>query len=127
MNRSNDRSNNLFVLDYDIPKGNISYTGLNSKINKGEISYSDIYALTAEDRFYNTGQAVNDINVTSETWKYEQKLLPNLALDAFSSFSMSKNDRTTYMFNFEEQDAYTESVLKKSVEGVGYGFRFFFA
>ena len=118
MNRSNDRSNNLFVLDYDIPKGNISYTGLNSKINKGEISYSDIYALTAEDRFYNTGQAVNDINVTSETWKYEQKLLPNLALDAFSSFSMSKNDRTTYMFNFEEQDAYTESVLKKSVEGI---------
>jgi TonB-dependent receptor len=118
MNRSNDRSNNLFVLDYDIPRGNISYTGLNSKINKGEISYSDIYALTAEDRFYNTGQAVNDINVTSETWKYEQKLLPNLALDAFSSFSMSKNDRTTYMFNFEEQDAYTESVLKKSVEGI---------
>ena len=111
MNRSNDRSNSLFVMDYNIQNGNISYSGLNSKIKKNENSYSDIYALTAEDRYYNTGEAVNDINVISETWKYEQKLLSNLSLDAFSSFSMSKNDRDNYMFRFIEQDAYTESVL----------------
>ena len=118
MNRSNDRSNSLFVMDYNIHNGNISYSGLNSKIKKNEISYSDIYALTAEDRFYNTGEAVNDINVISETWKYEQKLLNNLSLDAFSSFSMSKNDRDNYMFRFIEQDAYTESVIKKSVDNI---------
>ena len=70
---------------------------LNSKIKKNEISYSDIYAI-AEDSFYNTGEGENDINVISETWKYEQKLLSNLSLDAFSSFSMSKNDRVI-MFN----------------------------
>ena len=105
-------------MDYNIQNGNISYSGLNSKIKKNEISYSDIYALTAEDRFYNTGEAVNDINVISETWKYEQKLLSNLSLDAFSSFSMSKNDRDNYMFRFIEQDAYTESVIKKSVDNI---------
>ena len=118
MNRSNDRSNSLFVVDYNIPRGNISYTGLNSKIDKSEINYSDIYAIPAEDRFYNTGQGDNDINVISETWKYEQKLLSNLSLDAFSSFSMSKNDRDNYMFRFIEQDAYTESVIKKSVDNI---------
>jgi len=118
INRNNDRSNNLFVVDYNIPRGNISYTGLNSKIDKSEINYSDIYAIPAEDRFYNTGQGENDINVISETWKYEQKLLSNLSLDAFSSFSMSKNDSVNYRFQFEEQDAYTESVLKKSVENI---------
>ena len=118
MNRSNDRSNSLFVVDYNIQNGSISYSGLNSKIKKNEISYSDIYALLAEDRFYNTGEAINDINVISETWKYEQKLLSNLSLDAFSSFSMSKNDRDNYMFSFIEQDAYTASVIKKSVDNI---------
>ena len=34
INRNNDRTNSLFVLDYNIPKGNISYSGLNSKIKK---------------------------------------------------------------------------------------------
>ena len=118
INRNNDRSNNLFVVDYNIPRGNISYTGLNSKIDKSEINYSDIYAIPAEDRFYNTGQGENDINVISETWKYEQKLLSNLSLDAFSSFSMSKNDSVNYMFSFIEQDAYTASVIKKSVDNI---------
>ena len=31
---------------------------------------------------------------------------------------MSKNDSVNYRFQFEEQDAYTESVLKKSVENI---------
>ena len=118
INRLNDRSNNLFVFDYNIPQGNISYTALNSKIDKSQINYSDIYALTAEDRYYNTGQGENDITVISETWKYEQKLFNNLSLDAYTSFSLSKNDSINYRYEFEEQDAYTESVLKKSVENI---------
>ncbi len=118
INRLNDRSNNLFVFDYNIPQGNISYTALNSKIDKSQINYSDIYALTAEDRYYNTGQGENDITVISETWKYEQKLFNNLTLDAYTSFSLSKNDSINYRYEFEEQDAYTESVLKKSVENI---------
>ena len=86
---------------------------LNSKIDKSQINYSDIYALTAEDRYYNTGQGENDITVISETWKYEQKLFNNLTLDAYTSFSLSKNDSINYRYEFEEQDAYTESVLRK--------------
>ena len=95
INRNNDRTNSLFVLDYNIPRGNISYSGLNSKIDKNETNYSDVFALITENRFYNTGEAFIDINVISETWKYEQKLLDNLSLDAFRSFSLSKNDRET--------------------------------
>lgn len=118
INRSNDRTNSLFVLDYDIPNGNISYSGLNSKINKNETNYSDVFALILENRFYNTGEAFIDINVISETWKYEQKLLDNLSLDAFSSFSLSKNDRETFIHSFQEPDPYTENVLRKSIENI---------
>ena len=118
INRNNDRTNSLFVLDYQIPRGNISYSGLNSKIKKKETNYSDVFALIVEDRFYNTGEGVNDINVISETWKYEQKLLNNLSLDAFKSFSMSKNNRQAYLFRFNEPDPYTESVLRKSIDNI---------
>ena len=71
-----------------------------------------------ENRFYNTGEAFIDINVISETWKYEQKLLDNLSLDAFSSFSLSKNDRETFIHSFQEPDPYTENVLRKSIENI---------
>ncbi|MFL3014157.1 MAG: TonB-dependent receptor domain-containing protein [Candidatus Neomarinimicrobiota bacterium] len=118
INRNNDRTNSLFVLDYQIPRGNISYSGLNSKIKKNQTNYSDVFALVVEDRLYNTGEGINDINVISETWKYEQKLLNNLSVDAFTSFSMSKNDSLSYLFRFNEPDPYTESVLRKSIDNI---------
>ena len=118
MSRLNDRLNTLFVIDVNIPNGNISYSGLNSKIDKEEISYADNYALLSEIRHYNTGQTNSKINVITETWKYEQSLLPYLKLDAFKSFSLSKNDRTGILFNFRERYAYTENVNNKSLETI---------
>ena len=64
MTRLNDRTNTLFVIDVNIPNGNISYSGLNSKIDKEEISYADNYALLSEIRHYNTGQTNSKINTT---------------------------------------------------------------
>ena len=118
MNRNNDRKNSLFVIDYKIPRGNISYSGLNSEIQKSELRYNDYYALTTEDRYYTTGKGNNNIKVLSETWKYEQKIFNNLSVNAISSFSMSKNDSDSYVFNFTEEDPYTEAVIKKSVENI---------
>jgi len=118
MNRFNDRNNSLFVFDVNIPNGNISYSGLNSNINKEEISYTDRYTLLDERRHYNTGKTNNKINVITETWKYEQSLLPNLKIDAFKSFSLSKNDMTTINYDFVERYAYTENVLNKSIETI---------
>ena len=117
MTRLNDRTNTLFVLDAKIPFGTISYSGLNSKIDKEEISYADNYALLSEIRHYNTGQTNSKINVITETWKYEI-LLPNLKLDFFKSYSLSKNDRTSILYNFRERYAYTENVNNKSLETI---------
>ena len=118
MTRLNDRTNTLFVIDVNIPKGNISYSGLNSKIEKEEISYADNYALPTEVRHYNTGQTNSKIKVITETWKYEQSLLPNLKLDLFKSYSLSKNDRRSILYNFRERYAYTENVNNKSLETI---------
>ena len=117
MTRLNDRTNTLFVLDAKIPFGTISYSGLNSKIDKEEISYADNYALLSEIRHYNTGQTSSKINVITETWKYEISL-PNLKLDFFKSYSLSKNDRTSILYNFRERYAYTENVNNKSLETI---------
>ena len=118
MTRLNDRTNTLFVIDVNIPKGNISYSGLNSEIEKEEISYADNYALPTEVRHYNTGQTNSKIKVITETWKYEQSLLPSLKLDLFKSYSLSKNDRRSKLFNFRERYAYTENVNNKSLETI---------
>ena len=118
MTRLNDRTNTLFVIDVNIPKGNISYSGLNSEIEKEEISYADNYALPTEVRHYNTGQTNSKIKVITETWKYEQSLLPSLKLDLFKSYSLSKNDRKSILYNFRERYAYTENVNNKSLETI---------
>ena len=118
MTRLNDRTNTLFVIDVNIPKGNISYSGLNSEIDKEEISYADNYALSSEIRHYNTGQTNSKINVITETWNYEQSLLPSLKLDLFKSYSLSKNDRRSILYNFRERYAYTENVNNKSLETI---------
>jgi len=117
MTRLNDRTNTLFVLDAKVPYGNISYSGLNSKIDKEEISYADNYALLSEMRHYNTGQTNSKLNVITETWKYEISLT-NLKLDFFKSYSFSKNDRTSILYNFRERYAYTENVINKSLETI---------
>ena len=67
--RINNRFNTLFVVDYALPKMNISYSGLNSSINKDVVVYENQYGLIAgfggaDQRNYNTGQAPNSISIT---------------------------------------------------------------
>ena len=118
--RLNKRDNNLFVIDYNIPNGNISYSGLHSTINKDVTTYANIYPLQSNDgqRHFDTGELLNRIKVTSETWKYEQQLSPDLKLDLFKSFSRSTNGDTSKVFNFRETAAYTDDVSNKSVDNI---------
>jgi len=106
--RLNERNNSLFVIDYAIPKGNLSYSGLHSSINKDIISYENGYPLETPDgrRYFNTGELENTINVITETWKYEQNLTPDLKVDFFNSFSRSTNGDTNKVYNFRETGAY---------------------
>ena len=118
--RQNNRDNNLFVIDYNIPNGNISYSGLHSTINKDITTYANIYPLQTPDgqRNFDTGELLNRIKVTSETWKYEQQLTPDLKLDLFKSFSKSTNGDTNKVYNFRETAAYTGDVSNKSVDNI---------
>ena len=118
--RQNNRDNNLFVIDYNIPNGNISYSGLHSTINKDITTYANVYPLQTTDgqRNFDTGELLNRIKVTSETWKYEQQLSPDLKLDLFKSFSRSTNGDTTKVYNFRETAAYTADVGNKSVDNI---------
>ena len=120
VSRINDRDNKLFVIDYAIPNGNISYSGLHSSINKDITTYQNNYALQTPDgrRTYDTGELSNSIKVTTETWKYEQNITPDLKVDLFSSFSRSTNGDTNKVYNFREAGAYTESVNNKSVDNI---------
>ena len=118
--RLNNRDNNLFVIDYNIPNGNISYSGLHSTINKDITTYANVYPLQTPDgqRNFDTGELLNRIKVTSETWKYEQQLSPDLKLDLFKSFSKSTNGDTNKVYNFRETAAYTSDVSNKSVDNI---------
>ena len=118
--RQNNRDNNLFVIDYNIPNGNISYSGLHSTINKDITTYANVYPLQTPDgqRNFDTGELLNRIKVTSETWKYEQQLTPDLKLDLFKSFSRSTNGDTSKVYLFRESAAYTADVSNKSVDNI---------
>ncbi len=114
--RINNRFNTLFVLDYSIPKMNISYSGLSSSINKDVKVYENQYGLSGDDqRNYNTGQTPNSIGVSTETWKLDREILPNLKLDLSYSFSKSVNGDTSKIYQFRERYAYTGNVMNKSL------------
>ena len=114
--RVNDRSNTLFVLDINIPNGNISYSGLNSAIEKDEINRTDNYPVTTDSRYYNTGDGKSNINVIAETWKYEQTILPNLKLELYKSFSSSRNDNSMNVFQAQKRYGYGQLYESSSGE-----------
>ena len=124
--RLNKRKNSLVVIDYNIPNGNISYSGLSSSINKDVVNYTNTYNLQSPDgqRNFDTGELENTINVSTETWKYEQSLTPELRIELFNSFSKSTNGDTNKVFNFRETGAYVDengvpvSVNNKSVYNI---------
>ena len=116
--RLNDRENRLQVFDINIPNGNISYSNLNSYIDKDITRYSISYALPLNSRQMNTALGVNSIKVLTESWKYEQTFRSNFHIDAFYSYSQSKSKEEFYDFNFNELFAYDTSTYDQSIEVV---------
>ena len=116
--RKNKRNNNTVMIDVNIPNGNISYSSLNSSIDKDIINYSTNYAFSSNARRSSSGKTDSKIEVTTRTLRYKQTLFSNLHIDAFSSFSKSTNTSYAYSFNFLEPDAYTESTFGIKMERV---------
>jgi TonB-dependent receptor len=116
--RLNDRENRLQVIDINIPNGNLSYSNLNSKINKDINHHNISYGLSTNYRFMTSSQGVNSITVLTESWKYEQTLFKKIHLDAFFSYSRSDNKDKYYDFSFDEPFAYDSSTYDQSIEMV---------
>ena len=113
----NDRRNTLQVYDYKFANGNISYSNLNSNIEKDITRYSHSYDIMGNNRFMTSSQGVNNINVLTESWKLNLSN-QDLNFDAYHSFSKSVNQDNYYDFNFREQDAYDSTVLDRSISFV---------
>ena len=116
--RLNDRENLLQVFDINIPNGNISYSNLNSKIDKDITHYSISYGLSDNFRFMKSSEGINSISVLTESWKYKQTIFENIHLDAFLSYSKSENKDAYYNFNFSEQFAYTDDTYDQNIEAI---------
>ena len=106
IDRVNDRKNSLFVIDYNAFGGNVSYKGLNSRIKKDIVDRSDVYPVEQDSRYYNTGDGNNEIDVTTETWRYETNLLEDLNLNLYKSFSSSKNVEELNLFQSQKRYGY---------------------
>ena len=115
--RLNDRRNTLQVYDYNFKNGNISYSNLNSNIDKDITRYSYSYDLLGNDRFMSSSEGVNSINVLTESWKLNLSN-DDLRFDAYHSFSKSVNDDKYYNFAFQEQDAFDSVTLDRSISFV---------
>jgi len=114
--RKNKRQNSLLVLDFEIPNlynittdGLISFSYLNSAINKDVIRYHDGYALNSNSKNHTSSANNSQIEVNTRTLKIKQTFFSNIHFDAYMSSSRSTNDQQTYSFNFSEPQAYTES------------------
>lgn len=116
--RINDRQNNLVVLDINIPNGNISYSNLNSLIDKAITTYGISYALPSNYRYMSSGTNDNKIEVLSESWAYNQTFYEKLHLDAFRSYSRSTNLKKDYIFSFDEPFAYDTSTYDQSLQNI---------
>lgn len=116
--RLNDRKNKLAVLDINIPNGNISYSNLNSLIDKDITTYGISYALPTNYRYMSSGTNDNSIEVLTESWTYKQSFYEKLHVDAFKSYSRSKNSQKEYIFSFDEPFAYDTSTYDQSLQNV---------
>ena len=115
--RLNDRQNSLQVFDFNFPNGNISYSNLNSNIDKDITKYSQSHDILGSNRLMNSGEGVNSINVLTESWKlnlYNE----DLVFDAYHSFSKSIKSDNFYDFGFVERFAYDSTVLDRSISFV---------
>ena len=118
IDRINDRENSLFVMDINIPNGNISYSNLNSKIGKDIDSHSYLYSLQGRYKNLISSKIDNSIKVLTENWKYKQRLFSKINLETYYSFTQSNNRIKDYKFNFLEQDAFSENIIGKNIEKI---------
>ena len=123
--RKNKRQNSLLVLDFEIPNlynittdGLISFSYLNSAINKDVIRYHDGYALNSNSKNHTSGTNNSQIEVNTRTLKIKQTFFSNIHFDAYMSTSRSTNDQQTYSFNFSEPHAYTESTNNLTINKI---------
>ena len=108
MARFNDRENSLLVLDINIPNGNISYTNLDSKIEKEIEGNHQWYSTYDNVKWLWAARAKNNLSVNTQNLKYNQTFFSKLHFDMFSSFSKSTNDSTTHAFGFNERYAFPD-------------------
>ena len=79
---------------------------MNSRIKKDIVDRSDVYPVEQDSRYYNTGDGNNEIDVTTETWRYETNLLEDLNLNLYKSFSSSKNVEELNLFQSQKRYGY---------------------
>ena len=108
MARFNDRENSLLVLDINISNGNISYTNLDSKIEKDIEGTHQWYSTYDNAKWLWAARAKNNLRVNTQNLKYNQTFFSKLHFDMFSSFSKSTNDSTTHAFGFNERYAFPD-------------------
>ena len=51
-------------------------------------------------------KSIEKIDVVTETWKYEQNILPNLKLKLYKSYSSSRNHNETKLFQAQKRYGY---------------------
>ena len=116
--RLNKRDNRLIVLDTELPFGNFTYSNLNSKITKDIFSYVISYELTNNGRGMRSMEGVNDIQILTESLKYEQTFFNKIIINFLSSFSKSNSELKNNRFNFGESFAYAANPTNQSIEYV---------
>ena len=119
--RDNNRRNSLIVADVKIPDrglfsdGSISFTSLNSSINKDITGYWQSYELQNLDMRLHSGTIDNDIKIKTNTLKYKQTFYSNLHLESFYTSSIAQNNSFNYQFSFLDDEAF----ISNSVGGLG--------
>jgi hypothetical protein len=118
ISRINNRLNGLFVLDANIPNGNISLTNLYSRINKEEIVHSTNYGIAGDIRTFGTSDIQRVLTVATNSLLYEQQF-SGIKVDAFLTHSFSGNvTPRTLSWNFQESNGFKEPDLNAAPQDV---------
>lgn len=116
--RLNDRQNSLIVGDINLPGGNLSYSHLNSSIKKDVTQYFESYALGTNARDYYSGRGDGEIKVKTQILQYTQTLFSKLHIDASASWSRAAQENDMLLFQFHENQAYTESLQNVNLANI---------
>lgn len=116
--RLNDRTNGLFVADVNVPDGNVRYSHLNSSIDKNISPHYELYSLGVNARDYYTGRGNTEIRVKTHILEYTQTLFSKLFVDAAASVSESRQATDMLLFQFHENQAYTQSIHDVSITNI---------